>query len=103
MRTFEQLSKQEREDALNHMTDYLVYEIITGMFTIEFTNKMNQRVFNVIMREAAAQDSVRFAQEHLGKHPGIRSEIVKISLIVCGDALYDEKGNIVKDTSQRLI
>lgn len=97
MKTFQELSTEQREQVLENTTQYIIYEIITGMFTIDFSNPKNQRDYKAIMAEAGKQDSVRAAQYGIHHHPGIRSEIEKISLIVCSDALYDEEGNILKE------
>ncbi len=102
MRTFEQLSTQDREDALMDTTMWIIHEVITGMLEIEFSEPKNQKAFKDIMHEAGAQDSVRYAQYAMHKHEGIRKEIEKIALIVCTESCYDERGCIVKnDESQK--
>lgn len=101
MRTFEQLSSEDREDTLSNTTMWLIHEIITGVLEIEFVNAKNKKAFDEIMKEAGAQDSVRYAQYAMHKHNGIRSEIEKIALIICTESCYDKDGNLIKDESPK--
>jgi hypothetical protein len=96
-RRFDQLNELDREDALIGTTMYIIHEVITGMLTIEFSLPANQKAYREIMKEAGAQDSVRYAQYAMMHHEGIKSEIEKIALIVCTEALYDEDGRAIID------
>ncbi len=101
MRTFEQLNRQEREDALINTTMYVIYEVITGSLEIEFSNPKNQLAFEQITKNAGEIDSVRAAQYGMHAHKGIRSEIEKIALIVCTESCYDVDGFAIIDESQK--
>jgi hypothetical protein len=101
MRTFEQLSNQEREDALSNTTAGIIYDVITGVLEIEFADPRNQREYKKIMKDAGEMDSVRAAQYGMFKHDGIRKEVEKIALIVCTESCYDKDGLVIMDESPK--
>jgi hypothetical protein len=103
MRTFNELNFKERENALINTTMYIITEVITGVLKIEFSDARNQEEYRKIMKEAGAHDSVRYAQYAMWHHTGIRTEIEKLSLIVCTESMYDEEGHaITKDPKEHL-
>lgn len=102
MRTFEELSIEDRDLALANATADVVYQVITGLLEIKFSVPSNQEAYENLMDDAKTLDSIRHAQYGMLNHRGICTEIEKIALIMCVDSKYDNNGNMITKEKREL-
>jgi hypothetical protein len=99
MRTFEQLSVQEREKALRASRAAIVENVISGVMEIELVNPITQRTLDIILKDAVEKDSPRLAALRIFLNRPILQEIDRLALVVAVETMYDESGNRILQES----
>ena len=101
MKTFTELTKDQQQRNLEDAALGIIDQILEGFLEIEFSHPDNQSAFLRIIDEAAKRDSFSYAQRKIVEHKGMRSEIEKISLIVCSESYYDEDGIMLQQKEEQ--
>lgn len=94
MKTFEDLTSEQREEAIKATTMATVENISNGVLEIELVDKTNQVALDRIMDASVRKDSPRLATMMILKHQGIRKEIERLALVAASESAYNDDGTI---------
>lgn len=92
MKTFNELSKEERSDALIRAKELLIGHIIEGVIEIKMPNNIVQETFEKILADMRKNENVKHARDMLIRHVTINRELDKISIAAAQGSRYDYNG-----------
>lgn len=95
MRTFGQLSTEEREDAIVKAKNLLISHIVEGVIEVQMPNKIVQRDLDMILSDARKNENITLAKDMLTKHVTINRELDKISIAAAQGSRYDNSGSFL--------
>lgn len=97
MKTFEQLTKQQREDAIGMAEYELMDHIADGTIELELTNPQAQERLEKILSDARKAESKRLVKLHLMHDKAIRREIQHLAIVAASGSKYDADGNAIME------
>ncbi len=80
MKSFEQLSKEEKDTAIARAKSMLISHVIEGVIEIEMPNAIIQRDFETIIADMRKNENPSKAKDVLERHDAINRELDKISV-----------------------
>lgn len=92
MRTFGQLSNEEREDAVKKAKNLLIRHIFDGVIEVEMPNKIVQRDFDTIISDTRKNENLFLARNLLTSHAAINKMLDRLSLAAAEGSRYDSSG-----------
>lgn len=95
MKTFGELTFEERNMAVERAKDLLIGLVIEGVIEIEMPNHIVQSQFERILSEGRKSENMKLARELLVNHVAINRELDKISIASAEGARYDNNGGLL--------
>ena len=92
MKTFEQLTFEEKTDAIRFAEYHLVDSIANGILEVELVNPKSQELLEHVMSKSRKMENPRLTKIYLLGEKSIREEIYKLAIVAASGALYDKKG-----------
>jgi len=95
MKTFGELTFEERNMAVERAKDLLIGLVIEGVIEIEMPNHIVQSQFEKILSDGRKSENMKLARELLVSHVTINRELDKISIASAEGARYDNNGGLL--------
>lgn len=95
MKTFGELTFEERNMAVERAKDLLIGLVIEGVIEIEMPNHIVQSQFERILSDGRKSENMKLARELLVNHVTINRELDKISIASAEGARYDNNGGLL--------
>lgn len=95
MKTFGELTFEERNMAVERAKDLLIGLVIEGVIEIEMPNHIVQSQFERILSDGRKSENMKLARELLVSHVTINRELDKISIASAEGARYDNNGGLL--------
>lgn len=99
MRTFDQLTKQQREDAVDFAAYELMDHVAQGTLELTLVDPASQKRLEKILKDARKAESTRLVKLHLMHDKPIKTEIYRLALAAANGSQYDENGDAVMGVS----
>lgn len=93
MKSFDELNKQQKEDAINMAFYDLINLVRDGVLELELVNPASQKRLETILRK----EERRLVMLHLMHDKPIRLELERLALVAAHGADYDANGDAVKE------
>jgi hypothetical protein len=107
MKTFDELTTEQKDEAVNMASYELMSMIADGTLEMELTDPSNQRRLNKILFDARKAESTRLVKLYLLHDKPIRMEIERLALVAAHGSEYDDSGEALKEvdseTAKRII
>ena len=95
MKTFGELTFEERNMAVERAKDLLIGLVIEGVIEIEMPNHIVQSQLERILSDGRKSENMKLARELLVSHVTINRELDKISIASAEGARYDNNGGLL--------
>jgi hypothetical protein len=97
MKTFEQLTKTQKQDAIDMEIYEIVDNIALGILDVTLANPASQVRFERILQKARKTESPRLIKLHLLHDKPISEELYRLATIVAEESEYDDDGEKIKE------
>lgn len=98
MKTFDQLTLEQKADAIS-MAEYELIDCVSkGIIEIELVDGNNQKKLERILSDARKNDSQRLVKLHIIHDKSIRTELERLALVAAHGSVYYDNGEAVKET-----
>lgn len=97
MKTFDDLTKIQKEDAVAMAFYDLTNLIRDGVVVIKLVNPASQKRLELILSKSRKTEQPRLIILHLMHDKPIRQEIERLALVAAHGAQYDANGDAVKE------
>jgi len=95
MKTFGELTFEERNMAVERAKDLLIGLVIEGVIEIEMPNHIVQSQFERILSDGRKSENMKLTKDLLVSHVTINRELDKISIASAEGARYDNNGGLL--------
>lgn len=95
MRTFGDLSKEEREDAIVRAKNLLISHIVEGIIEVKMPQVWIQKDFENILLTARKNENMTLARDLLLKHTAINKKLDQISIAAARGSRYTDSGSFL--------
>lgn len=97
MKTFDQLTDEQKADAIS-MAEYDLLDVIAkGIVEVELVEPRNQKKLQEILSEARKKESDRLVKLHILHDRPIRRELERLALVAAHGSVYYDNGEAVKE------
>ena len=107
MKTFDDLNKTQKEDAVAMAFYELTGLIRDGVLEIKLANHASQKRLELILSKGRKSEQPRLIILHLMHDKPIRLEIERLALVVAHGTEYDANGDAIKEldseTAKRIV
>lgn len=100
MKTFEQLTPNQRKEMIEVAAHELMGHISTGLLEITLVNPESQKRFEAIMAKGRKKESHRLIMLHLLHDKPIREEIYRLAIVAASGSQYTDAGDPVTKVSK---
>jgi hypothetical protein len=97
VKAFDQLSMEQKEDAINMAFYELTNLIADGTLEITLIDSRNQTRLDKILADARKSDNQRLVKLHIIHDKPIRKELTALALVIAHMSEYGEDGNALKE------
>src|ERR1700722_7039961 len=97
MKTFEELTLEQKKDAIRYAEYHIIDSVATGVLELELVNTENQRLLETILGSARKKESVRLAKLYLLGEKPIREEIYRLAIVAASGSLYNRNGQPITE------
>ena|SRR5665213_1694228 len=97
MKTFEQLTTVQREEAIKFAYKTIRNGITDGTLEVKLVDPKNQERLDNIIKYSVGQDNMRLANLLISKTIGVRTELSKLALVVASESDYDDEGQVIME------
>lgn len=102
MKTFDQLTKEQKQDAIDMATYELMNHIANGSVEITLVNPASQTRLEKILANARKKESTRLVTLHLVHDKQIKEEIYKLGVVAAHGSSYDENGDAIMEGKENV-
>jgi len=95
MKTFGELTFEERNMAVERAKDLLIGLVIEGVIEIEMPNHIVQSQLERILSDGRKSENMKLTKDLLVSHVTINRELDKISIASAEGARYDNNGGLL--------
>lgn len=95
MKTFGELTFEERNMAVERAKDLLIGLVIEGVIEIEMPNHIVQSQLERILSDGRKSENMKLTKDLLVTHVTINRELDKISIASAEGARYDNNGGLL--------
>lgn len=92
MKSFDQLTAQERADALLRAKNLLIAHLYEGVIELDMPNSTLDKVLKDQLGYARLKNSVDVLNRLIAGYPPIQKEVDKISIAAAQGSMYTESG-----------
>lgn len=102
MKIFEQLTKSQKQDAIDFAANELMGHISNGTIEVTLVNTASQARLEKILGDARKKESSRLAMLNLLHDKPIREEIYRLALVVASESDYSDDGNVIMEGKENV-
>lgn len=95
MKTFDQLTKQQREDAVDFAAYELMDHVAQGTIELTLVDPASQKRLEKILSDARKAESTRLVKLYLINDKPIKTEIYRLAMAAASGSQYDDNGDAV--------
>lgn len=101
MKTFDQLTRQQREDAIDFAAYELMDHVAKGSLDITLVDAASQKRLEIILSAGRKTENTRLVKLHLLHDKPIRTEIYRLAIVAATGSSYNEDGSVfMEDKSE---
>lgn len=97
MKRFDQLSRAQKEIAIERAEQILLAHMVEGVIHISFPNRKTQKVFHDVLAQARSHESMMLAHKLIWENPLLQKEVKRIALAAAEGSRYNDDGFILMD------
>lgn len=97
MKTFGQLTKPQREIAVERAEQILLAHLVEGVIQITFPNRKTQEIFHDVMAQARNHESMMMAHKLVWENATLQKEVKRIARAAAEGSRYNDDGFILMD------
>lgn len=97
MKTFDELNKQQKEDAIGMAFYDLINLVRDGVLELQLVNPASQRRLELILSKGRKTEQPRLVILHLLHDKPIRQEIERLALVAAHGSDYNDNGDAVRE------
>ena len=108
MKTFEQLTFEQKADSIRFAEYQIVDHVANGVLELQLADPANQELLECVLSKSRKTESPRLVKIYLLGEKNLRQEIYKLAIVAAAGGLYDKdgqpslKGNDNAQTSKRI-
>lgn len=102
MKSFEQLTKSEKQDAIDFAAHELMGHMSNGTIEVTLVNPASQARLDKILSDARKKESARLAMLYFMHDKPIREEIYRLALVVASESDYSDDGDILMEGKENV-
>ncbi len=95
MKTFQDLTNQQKQDALDLAFNELVDNATNGNLDIKLVNQDSNKRLEKILAKSRKTESTRLLKLYLINDKPIREELYQLAAIVAMESQYDDNGDVI--------
>lgn len=92
MKTFGQLTFDQKKDAIQYAEYHLIDSIANGVLEVELVDPNNQELLEHVLGKCRKAEQPRLAKLYMLGEKSIREEIYRLAIAAASGSLYDRNG-----------
>ena len=95
MKTFDQLTRQQKKDAIDMASYELIAHVSKGNLDVTLVNPASQARLEKILENGRKKESPRLITLHLLNDKPIREELDRLAMVAAHGSQYDDNGDAI--------